>query len=209
MKLYLSSVGLKNSTELYNLIEKSKGIKTALITNAIDLKSTEDRRVRYDLIISELKKLSLELTDINLGDYIGNTDGLKKELRKYDFVWVSGGNVFYLRQIMKRSGFDKIIKELVNSGLVYGGDSAGALVICPSLEGLDLADPIDKVEEVIYEGIGLVDFIPLPHWGNEKFKDVLPTIKTGYVQKGYEVEVMNDTQGIIVEDKTKRLIGEK
>ncbi len=205
MKCYISSIGIKNPEELYNLVGKSSGIRTALITNAIDLKSPEGRKVRYDLLTSELTGLNLEVTDIDLGLYIGNTDGLKKELERFDLIWVAGGNVFYLRQMMRRSGLDRVLKEIINSGVVYGGESAGAAVVGPSLLGFELADDLEKIDEVIYEGVGLVDFVPLPHWGSVEYQSALEAIRKGFLEKGVPMEIMDDNQAVIVDDSSGRL----
>jgi dipeptidase E len=143
---------------------------------------------------------------VDLKNYFNDPAKLKEDLSKYDFVWVNGGNVFYLRMLMQQSGFDKIIKALVGSGIVYGGDSAGAIVAGPSLKGFERADHIDQVSKVIYEGIGLVDFVPLPHWGTEKFQSALDKIKEDCVRQGMDIEVMTDNQAIIVEGDSRRVI---
>ncbi len=206
MKLFLSSIGINNAEELYKLIGKRQGIKTALITNAFELKSPEDRKIRYDLVMGNLGKLNLDITEVDLKNYINNPTKLKQELAKYDFIWANGGNVFYLRMLMQQSGFDKIIKDLVDSGMVYGGDSAGAIVAGVSLHGFERADHIDQVPTVIYEGLDLIDFVPLPHWGNQKFKDALDSIKEDCEKKGLNFVVMTDNQAMIVEDGIRRLI---
>ncbi len=206
MKLFLSSIGINNSEGLYKLLGKSTNIQTALITNAFELKSPEERKRRYDLVINNLDKLGLELIDLDLKNYSDNTNVLKEELSKYDFIWVTGGNVFYLRMLMQQSGFDTIIRDLVNSGIVYGGDSAGAIIIGPSLHGFERADHIDQVSKVIYEGLGLINFVPLPHWGTEKFQEALAQIKEDCEGKGLETVTMTDNQAILVENDSHRLI---
>ncbi len=206
MKLYLSSIGINNPTELYKLIGKDRGIKTALITNAFEQKSPEDRKNRYDLVMANLGKLNLELTEIDLKKYLNNPAGLKADLEQFDFIWVNGGNVFYLRMLMRQSGFDLIIKDLVDMDVVYGGDSAGAIVAGPSLRGFERADHIDQVPTVIYEGLNLVSFVPLPHWGNEKFQSALDSIKASCAERGLDFVTFTDNQAVIVESGARRVI---
>ena len=63
-----------------------------------------------------------------------NEDELRNILSKYEMVYVTGGNSFYLLKSIKDSGFDKVVKELIPKGLIYMGASAGSYVACPTIE---------------------------------------------------------------------------
>lgn len=59
---------------------------------------------------------------------------LRKDLGGFDIIFVTGGNTFYLLKHIRESGFNKVIKELIDKGVVYMGASAGSYVVCPTIE---------------------------------------------------------------------------
>ena len=75
-----------------------------------------------------------------------------------------GGNTFYLNHKIHKTGFDELIKAALANGLVYGGTSAGAVVAEPTLHGVEFIDNPKDAPQVIWEGLGLVDFGIVPHW---------------------------------------------
>ncbi len=207
MKLYLSSIGIKSPQDFYDLVGKNLNIKTALITNAFDYKNSEDRKIKYDLVMQELTKVGLVLHDINLRDYNDEPERLKSDLINFDVIWICGGNVFLLRQYLKHSGLDKVLKEILDTGVVYGGDSAGAVVVGPSLEGFDRADHTDQLQDVIFEGLRLVDFVVVPHNGNPKFQPLLEEIIRDLSQKKQSYEIINDNQAVVVDQNKSKIVG--
>jgi dipeptidase E len=88
-------------------------------------------------------------------------------------VWVRGGNTFVLRYAMATSGADLLVTDLIRrNAIVYAGYSAGVCVLAPSLRGLE-ADGLDDPNlvpsaygpaEPIWDGLGLLDYLILPHF---------------------------------------------
>lgn len=209
MKLFLASIGITVPNKLAELIGKPLSeVSCGLIANAMDLKTKERRDQLYQMITDSFNTAGLRFKDIDLNKFIGKTDELHREIENLDLLWLAGGNVFYLRYMMKQSGLDVILKRLIKKGLTYGGDSAGALIVGPTLKTLDLVDDISQVPEVIYEGINLVDFIPLPHWGNQKFQEKLEKIKSDLEKLGYKLTVISDGQAIVVNNDQTEIIGQ-
>jgi dipeptidase E len=168
MKYYLSSYEIGNETEkLKKLIPKGK---IGYIPNARDFTSAdpERRAKRNEKDMSSLRELGLDVEMINLREYFVKQDELKKKLEELGAIFISGGNVFVLRQAMKLSGLDKILKELKNTNFLYAGYSAAGCVLAPSLKGMDIVDPLDtpydEQKEIIWDGLGFVDFRFMPHW---------------------------------------------
>ena len=87
----------------------------------------------------------------------------------HDFIWIMGGNTFYLNYKIHKTGFDKTLKSAVANGLVYGGTSAGAVIAGPTIHGAENVDDLKDAPQVIWDGLGLVDFGIVPHWGMEKY----------------------------------------
>ena len=208
MKFYFSSKGIKYPEHLLALIGKSKDVKVGLILNANDLKSPEDRLCKSNATMSEFESLSMKVNLIDLRNYSDSGIELKQALLGNDFIWVAGGSAFYLRYLMKKSGFDSVIRDVLADGIVYGGESAGAIVTGPSLSGFEVREPLDKIDEIIFQGLGLVDFTVLPHWGIDKFKDALEGVKRICDLESRNFQAISNNQILVLNEGDVRLIGE-
>jgi dipeptidase E len=98
---------------------------------------------------------------------------VEESLKQKDLVWVMGGNTFYLNFLLHKSGFKDVIKKLLKEGLVYGGESAGAVVAGSTLHGIEYLDDPKLSPEVIWEGLKLFDFGIIPHWGLSEYGESL------------------------------------
>jgi dipeptidase E len=170
MKYYLSSYEIGNETErLKNLVSKGK---IGYIPNARDFTGAdpERRAKRNEKDMGSLRELGLEVEMLNLQDYFGKQEELKNKLRELGAIFISGGNTFVLRQAMKLSGLDEILKEFHDSDFLYAGYSAAGAVLAPNLKAYEIVDPVDtpypEQKEVIWEGLGFVDWAFMPHWNS-------------------------------------------
>jgi len=173
MKYYLSSYEVGNETEkLKRLVPKGK---IGYIPNARDFTGAdpERRAKRNDKDMSSLRELSLEVELVNLQDYFGKRDELKKKLEELGAIFISGGNVFILRQAMKLSGLDQLLKEFQGrDDFLYAGYSAAGCILSPSLKAYEIVDnatdtPYAGLKEVIWDGLGFIDFAFMPHWDSD------------------------------------------
>ena len=120
--------------------------------------------------VPEFRSLGLEPEEIDLRAHFGDPQSLKARLSAYDLVWVMGGNSFILRRAMRSSGFDTVIRDLLEAdAIAYGGYAAGAIVAGPSLRGMELMDdpwevPAGYDESLIWHGLGLTPFAIVPHY---------------------------------------------
>jgi len=124
---------------------------------------------------------------------------VKEMLDNTDFVFVSGGNTFFLLQEMRKSGFADLIMSYIDRGLIYGGSSAGSVVAGPDIslvQGLD--DPSLAPELSDHKGLALVDVVVFPHWGSEHFQNRYEKVmKSGY-KKGLKIVLLTDDQYLLV-----------
>lgn len=174
MKLYLSSYGLGNEIEkLKTMIPKGK---IGYIPNALDFSNADvERRERHiERDMNSLRELGLEVELLDLKNFFGKKDKLKKKVEDIGAVFVSGGNTFILRQAMKISGLDEILIEMKenNVDFLYAGYSAGGCVLAPSFRNYSIVDnsndfPYEEIQETIWDGLGLVDFALMPHFESE------------------------------------------
>lgn len=188
MKFYLSSYKLGNEIDtLKALIPNNK--KTAFISNALDFSSDLERRKKSEQSdIDDLTSVGLNVELVDLRDYFDHQDDLEKKLSEFGVIWIRGGNVFVLREAMKRSGFDVILKRLAQKeGVLYGGYSAGVCVLAPTLRGIELVDdpnvkPYGDNTETIFEGLNIIDYSVVPHYQSnhpesEKMETVVEYMK--------------------------------
>ena len=171
MRLYLSSERLGERAGA--LLAMLSGSKVAVIANGYDGASAMARDIYrtevYDPL-AEFKALGLDPHEVDLRAHFGDAASLRHRLAPYDLVWVMGGNSFVLRRAMKQSGFDRIIRDMLDAdAIAYGGYAAGAVVAGPTLRGLELMDdpfelPEGYDEPLIWSGLGLTPFAIVPHY---------------------------------------------
>lgn len=207
MKLYLSSEGVPRPDLLKELLEKSSTIpKVALINNAQDPYPVSVASERGIKLAELFHSLGFQTLDIDLREYRGKINELAEELKTCQLIWCSGGNAFWLRYVMKISGFDQIIKALLAEGIVYGGWSAGVVVTGPSLQPIELMDEPKKAPEIIWDGLGLVDFFVWPHWDKEKYLPLQKEASIRMKELPYKSVTLHDGEVLIVENDQVRLI---
>ncbi len=173
MKFYLSSFKLGNKTEkLKKLCSGEK--KIAYIANALDSKKVKSEwlsgHIKEDIQL--LKDIGFLVEQLDLRDFFGKQDALQKVLQIFDGVFISGGNVFILRQAMKLSGFDEILKNLQSTNFVYSGYSAAACVLSPHLDAYKIVDnsedfPYPEMQEALWNGLGFIKYAFLPHYKSQ------------------------------------------
>jgi dipeptidase E len=170
MKLYLSSYHFGDHPQQFSdLIGNNKNI--AIIPNALDWSTDLPRRTAsLQQEKDGLLQLYLQPDELDLRNYFGKPEELKRKMSEYGAVWVVGGNTFVLRRAYKQSGMDTWLREnITNQEFVYGGYSAGICVLTQDLKNIELMDEPKIVPEgydskIIWEGVGLVDFAIVPHY---------------------------------------------
>jgi len=202
MLIYLTSQASKTLGKLIPFLQKSpKEMKVAFIPTAADLYLEKpwletDRQKFVDL--------GFQVEDVDLKQF--SINGLKQKLTSKDVIFVAGGTTTYLLEKVRQSGFNELIKELVKNGVVYIGSSAGSLLAGPNVETDRIYDHRGLGKELdSYEGIGLVDFVILPHVNNQKYELVIQEIDQKFGEK-FELRKLKDNQAILIKDGVEQLI---
>ncbi len=169
MKLFLSSFRLGNDPhKLSSLFSINK--KIAVIVNAVDHATAEERNERVVYEMNALQSIGLEPTELDLRKYFLDNHGLINQLSHFGGVWLRGGNSFVLRKAMAYSGFDAYLQNMkTDPDFVYAGYSAGVCVCGPTLHGVELCDdpqalPENYQPEIIWEGLGFIPYAIAPHY---------------------------------------------
>lgn len=212
MKLYLSSFRNGNKPEeLLKLLDGKK--RTAVIFNAIDSFVGEERESRVLEEMDRLRTLDLDVHEVDLRNYFGKTDELKKELESYNLIWIRGGNIFILRRAFRQSGADKILPSLLRSeSVVYGGYSAGVDILQPHLHGIEQVDDPNLTaegydEDIIWECLGLLPYCVAPHYKSDhpESADIDKTVEY-YIENHIPFIALKDGQAIVIDGDTQKIV---
>ena len=130
---------------------------------------------------------------------------IRSLLENVKVVHMEGGNTFYLLKIIRETGFDKIISDLLKKGVVYVGTSAGAYVMCPTVEVADW-DKTGKSRFGITEfsALSYVPFLIKAHYVEAKENEVREKMKN----LKYPLRILRDGQGLLIENGKVTFLGE-
>lgn len=216
MRLFLSSQDLGDYAHVAKKMAGGNN-KALFIKNAQDHYPDEQRNFSNPLKQKMFEDAGFEFEYLDLRDYFGKKQELVKKLKTAGSFWSSGGNTFILRRAMKASGFDEIISRMLkNDEIMYGGWSAGSCVLADRLDCVKFGDdsrgiivPSNypaEVRDTIWEGLGLIEFIPIPHCETEWFiQDAKRTIE--YAERhGLSYKKLNDGQVYIIDGDKQELL---
>ena len=125
------------------------------------------------------------------------SENLEGTFKDIDAIYVKGGNAFYLLNAMRVSGFDKLVNKLLDKGVVYVGESAGAYAACPTIE---MAHWKHQDRDIVgledLTGLNLVPFLVSAHYTDELSDTLAPYID----ECEYDVKLLRDGEAIVSED---------
>lgn len=179
--------------------------------NATDPFGNEQRPdyvLKYKMAFAEL---GIEMEELDLRNYFNAKADLQSALSNYGLMWAAGGNTFALRWAMNKSGLDTLLPNLLQtSDLVYGGFSAGACVLSPTLKGIHLADEPEKIPatELQWEGLGLIDFCIAPHYrSNHPESPAMENVVAYYKTHNIKYKTLHDGEAIRINQGKTELVG--
>lgn len=165
--IVLTSCGIKNGDfkdKFYRIISKEEleSKKVLYITTASDGEEDDDK----SWMDEEYKTiLDLGINESNITEYkIGNDINIDD----FDIIYMMGGNTFYLLDIIRKTGFDKIITNFINKGKIYIGSSAGSEILGNSID-VALGYDENNVNMIDFTGLKIVNALIVPH-SNRKEK---------------------------------------
>ncbi|MFH1598554.1 MAG: Type 1 glutamine amidotransferase-like domain-containing protein [Patescibacteria group bacterium] len=206
MKFYLSSYKVISQPKRFKSLIPKDNRKTAYISNALDYSKDLARRKKSEQFDRmQLTRVGLKAENIDLRKYFGKSKQLKQKMDQFGVLWVRGGNVFVLRQAMRLSGLDNILRQYAKSkDLLYGGYSAGGCVMAPSLKGLELVDdasqkPYRGQKRIIWRGLNLIKFSIAPHYKSKHFESsAIKRLVKYYIRYKIPHKALQDGEVIII-----------
>lgn len=101
-----------------------------------------------------------------------------------------------------------MIKEQIADGMVYVGESAGAVITAENIDYIRLMDDKEVAGE-LSDTVALqeADFYVLPHVGEEPFAEIAQVILNTYGDK-LNLLPLNNRQAVLVEDEEVKVLVE-
>lgn len=158
-KLMLTSTFAPVSHMLGRLEPELKGRTVTFIPTASmkDATGIFNRMAKW-----RLRALGLNVREIDVA--VASYHDIRDTIASSDMIYVTGGNTFYLMQALRYSSADRLIEQAVHDGIIYIGESAGAVVAGPNIEYIKRMDSEDPAPYLNgYTGMGMVDFNIVPH----------------------------------------------
>lgn len=204
MRLYLSSHGFGDHVDtLHKMVGDNK--KVLYIDSAKDDWPAAERAQHVAEKHAEFEKLGFEFYELDLRKYVDKAELLAKIVAGAGLVWAGGGNTFLLRRAMKYSGLDTILQNDLKADLfVYGGSSAGSVVMTKTLRGVEMEDdpyvvPEGYDEEIIWSGLGLIYPQLVPHYGSELFAENAKAMIDFFDENGLKYVTLKDGEVYVVD----------
>lgn len=150
-------------------------------------------------------RLGLQLLELDIASADPLT--ISQTLHEADYLYISGGNTFYLLQALQQNGAGQLIRELVQAGKPYIGESAGSIVLAADIAYIAAMDERAAAPALTdTAALGLVDFYPLPHQGHPYFAASIDSITREFGQQ-LALYPFSNEQAIVVRGETVKQLG--
>jgi dipeptidase E len=166
-------------------------IPTASVPEKVTFHVDSDRR--------SLEKLGLIIDELEVST--ASKDEIENKITNADYIFVAGGNTFFLLQELKRSGADKLIVEHIRKGKIYISTSAGSIIVSKNIEYIKFMDDFMAAPELNnnFFALGIIDFYIVPHCINFPFRKSAEKIIAEYSET-LDLRPIHNKQAIIVKE---------
>ncbi len=184
---------------------KTEGLKLVFVKTAAEVEESEPGWLGDDR--KALQDIGFQITDYTVTNKTAGE--IEKEISDFDAIFISGGNTFYLLEKFQESGAIKVVNDFVECGKIYLSSSAGSSVAGPDISmamGFDDENEAPNLKD--RNGLGLVDFVVVPHWGADDSKKEY--LDQNQMEKLYgstdKLVLLNNKQYIRVEEDMYQII---
>lgn len=129
-----------------------------------------------------------------------STEEIIRDLSDYKYMYVEGGNPYYLLHCARQCDFAKSVKQQLEQGMIYIGTSAGSMVVGRDIgwaarPGKSPAD-YNMTDTTAFQ---IVNFDVAPHWGHSGKRDLYQGTKLQNMYKeSHPYLMISDAQYIEV-----------
>lgn len=198
--IVLTSNGLSSDKLLNALRTHIKTGKAALVVTADN--EYKEKNYHVERLTKELETLGLS---VECFDYDNQSPS---ELISYDVVEMIGGNPYYLLNSIKKNNFTDALDYFAKNKCIIGC-SAGALVLTPTLNLIDIYSPeMNIVDLKDLSACNLTDVQILPHYSKfiKRYVNFEERCLEYERANNCRVVRLNDGEGIIIEKEHANII---
>jgi len=200
MKLLLTSNGWKTNKKIKKIFLKmlNKPVSEVKVLVVSVSSNTKDENKHLSYHLNELEKLGIRRENINVLN-----EKKKPKTRFFDAIYVCGGNTFLYMYFLRKTGWDKIIKNLVKNGCFYFGISAGSVIAGKRIDIANIGSNPDEniVNLKNYRGLNLVPFCIYPHYTKKDEE----AIKDFEIKKKCKIIRLRDEDFILLNNRDLNL----
>lgn len=202
--LFLTSSIDRVVHDIAKKIDQNKYKKLVFITTAAEGEDGDKQWLQDDR--QALINAGFTVTDYTITDK--SEKQVQSDLASFDVIYVEGGHIFYLLEKMQHCNFANSISQWVKQDKFYIGHSAGSIVAGPDVYPFYRIEAVEKAPNLQgYAGLGLVDFVILPHWGDRLFKELYFNyrLKNSYTKEN-KIILLTDYQYLYVKDDWYQIV---
>lgn len=136
-------------------------ITTAAEAKLVDhfwVRNEKDKFIELGFVVDEFSITDMEAKEI------------ENRLKDKNIIYFTGGSTYWLMNQLIKTGCDEIIKKMPEE-IIFIGSSAGAKIFGQRIDLCTKVDDVIKPDEVRKEGLKMIDFTIMPHWGSDYFKE--------------------------------------
>ncbi len=203
-ELFLTSEVNLVAKDIFQRINQGKDkLRTAFITTPIEKENEGD-----DLSWHQQNKTSMISAGFEIFEYTitgKRYEDLVKDLTDVDVVYVEGGSLVHMLNQARLSGFDVFIREFIGNGGKYIGTSTGSFIMAEdTAPALSLETYFE--DDFDTKGIGLTNFLVMPHWGSDEFRKNYESMPSHAYDMTTPMIILTDTQYIWVKDSSAQIV---
>ena len=192
--IVLTSNGLSSACLMTEMRKHIKTGKAALVVTADYV--YKEKNYHVERLTQELEALGLS---VDCFDFDTQSPA---DLMNYDVVELIGGNPYYLLDSIRKNGYSEALAVFANSKVIIGC-SAGALVLTPSLDLIDLYSPeMNIVDLKDLSACRLTEVRFLPHYSKFLNRYDLFEEKCALYEQENACSVLriNDGEGVFINE---------
>jgi dipeptidase E len=178
-------------------------LRTAFITTPLERGLEDDDLEWHKQNKEAMVKVGFDIFEYTITER--TLKDLQRDLSKVDVIYVEGGSLVFMMNQARRSGFDVFVRAFIERGGIYIGTSTGSFIMAEETgPGLSLETYLE--ENFDSRGIGLVNFLVMPHWGSDYFKKSYRQMPVQAYKMTTPMIVLTDTQYVWVTDEKVQIV---
>ncbi len=202
MRLFLASSFDETAQLLPKKLGSVKDKKVLFVANASDNQSGDRWWIKTDR--DAFEKLGCKVQDLDLRSV--SSEELASQMEEAHIIHFCGGSTLYLASLIRNRGLAQIITDFIKQDkIIYTGTSAGSMIPAKGLD-ISIYDAEEKpyLEKAKdgdshYTGLGLVNFIIIPHASNREFLEANIETAKHLPENTAPLVFLNDNHAVWVE----------